>query len=323
MLWRCWLGGRKGIRSVKNWVVACWRGYLSGTRCRLAYRPADATATHVSWFSEIQIGFTFLVPAHPGSPRQRAVKRMWVCGSGKTAYAYDHWRLTFESVPGRFRIAALHRCCMLYNAVCAIVGNSCPRSGWWDCRRRSWDATGADSDCWRHGRVIRHCDSSCWQPLQGHRTRNYRFDVKYCACVCKLLYYWHCPHSVSNVYQGLCNGQVSSPSLSHLSTTAAACSGFAAVGPAAGDIDGFMHGASIQYNTIQNLSSDETACSWLTVPIVSLSLHIHSSLAVSSKCEQCRVYSNVGNFNSDLFLMMSITWPVLMLIVVLNTFQYW
>jgi len=29
----------------------------------------------VSCFSEIQIGFTFLVPAHPGSPRRTAVKR--------------------------------------------------------------------------------------------------------------------------------------------------------------------------------------------------------------------------------------------------------
>ena len=33
----------------------------------------------VSCFSEIQIGFTFLVPAHPGSPGQRAVKRMYAC----------------------------------------------------------------------------------------------------------------------------------------------------------------------------------------------------------------------------------------------------
>ena len=32
----------------------------------------------VSCFSKIQIGFAFLVPAHPGSPGQRAVKR--VCG---------------------------------------------------------------------------------------------------------------------------------------------------------------------------------------------------------------------------------------------------
>ena len=46
VLWRCWLGGSKGIRPVKNWVVGCWHGYLSGARCRLAYGPADATATH-------------------------------------------------------------------------------------------------------------------------------------------------------------------------------------------------------------------------------------------------------------------------------------
>ena len=32
----------------------------------------------VSCFSKVQIGFTFLVPAHPGSPGQRAVKRMCV-----------------------------------------------------------------------------------------------------------------------------------------------------------------------------------------------------------------------------------------------------
>jgi len=30
-------------------------------------------------FSKIQIGCTFLVPAHPGSPGQRAVKRVCVC----------------------------------------------------------------------------------------------------------------------------------------------------------------------------------------------------------------------------------------------------
>ena len=27
-------------------VVGCWHGCLSGTRCRLAYGPVDATATH-------------------------------------------------------------------------------------------------------------------------------------------------------------------------------------------------------------------------------------------------------------------------------------
>ena len=33
----------------------------------------------ISCFSKIQIGFTFLVPAHPGSPGQRAVKLLCVC----------------------------------------------------------------------------------------------------------------------------------------------------------------------------------------------------------------------------------------------------
>jgi len=33
----------------------------------------------VSCFSKIQIGFAFLVPAYPGSPGQRAFKRVCVC----------------------------------------------------------------------------------------------------------------------------------------------------------------------------------------------------------------------------------------------------
>jgi len=33
----------------------------------------------VSCFSKIHIGLTFLVPAHPGSPGKRAVKRVCVC----------------------------------------------------------------------------------------------------------------------------------------------------------------------------------------------------------------------------------------------------
>ena len=32
-----------------------------------------------SCFSKIQMGFTFLVPADPGSPRKRAVKWVYVC----------------------------------------------------------------------------------------------------------------------------------------------------------------------------------------------------------------------------------------------------
>ena len=40
------VGRQEGHLACKNWVVGCWRDYLSGARCRLAYGPADATATH-------------------------------------------------------------------------------------------------------------------------------------------------------------------------------------------------------------------------------------------------------------------------------------
>ena len=40
------VGWQEGRPACKNRVVGCWRGYLSGERCRLAYGPDDATATH-------------------------------------------------------------------------------------------------------------------------------------------------------------------------------------------------------------------------------------------------------------------------------------
>jgi len=40
------VGWQEGYPACKNGVVGCWIGYLSGARCRLAYGPADATATH-------------------------------------------------------------------------------------------------------------------------------------------------------------------------------------------------------------------------------------------------------------------------------------
>ena len=47
----------------------------------------------VSCFSKIQIGFTFLIPAYPGSPGQRAIKRVCVCKLYtlfKNTYRYVH-----------------------------------------------------------------------------------------------------------------------------------------------------------------------------------------------------------------------------------------
>ena len=60
------------IPACKKRVAGDQHGYLTGARCRFAYDPADPTATHCLLLQEIQIGFgfTFLVPAHLGSPGQ-------------------------------------------------------------------------------------------------------------------------------------------------------------------------------------------------------------------------------------------------------------
>jgi len=79
VLWRCWLGSRKGIRPVKTewWgagVDICLERDAVLHMAKLMPLPLT-----VSCFSKIQIGFTFLVPAHPGSPGKRDVKRVCVC----------------------------------------------------------------------------------------------------------------------------------------------------------------------------------------------------------------------------------------------------
>ena len=79
VLLRCWLGGRKGIRPVKKleWlgagVVTCLDRGADLHMAQLMPLPLT-----VSCFSKIQIGFTFLVSAYPGSPGKSAVKRVCV-----------------------------------------------------------------------------------------------------------------------------------------------------------------------------------------------------------------------------------------------------
>jgi len=62
------VGWQEGHLACKKLSGGGWCGYLSGVRCRFAYGPADATATHCLCFSKFQIGFTFLIPAHPVNP---------------------------------------------------------------------------------------------------------------------------------------------------------------------------------------------------------------------------------------------------------------
>jgi len=71
------LGGRKGIRPVKNkwWgtgVVICLE---QGADLHMAQQPQLMPLPLTgSCSSKIQIGFTFLVPAYPGCPGKEAVK---------------------------------------------------------------------------------------------------------------------------------------------------------------------------------------------------------------------------------------------------------
>ena len=75
----CWLGGRKGSRPAKTewWGAGMVISMERGADLHMAQLiPLPLT---VSCFSKIEIGFTSLVPAYPGRPRKRAVKRVRVC----------------------------------------------------------------------------------------------------------------------------------------------------------------------------------------------------------------------------------------------------
>ena len=73
-----WAAGRaSGLKKTEWWgagVVVCLE---QGADLHMAQlMPLPLT---VCCFTKIQIGFTFLVPAHLGSPGKRAVKRVHVC----------------------------------------------------------------------------------------------------------------------------------------------------------------------------------------------------------------------------------------------------
>jgi len=111
VLWHCWLDGMNGIRLVKNWVVGCWHGYLSGARCRLAYSPLMPLPLTVSCSSKIQIGFTFLVPAHLGSPGKRAVKRVCVCVCVRPTVSSSRLMMPLDYIEAHSSLLTVPRVC--------------------------------------------------------------------------------------------------------------------------------------------------------------------------------------------------------------------
>jgi len=94
VLWRCWLRSRKGIRPVEWWdagMVICLERGADLHTAQLMPLPLT-----VSCFSKIQIGFIFLVPAPPGRPGKRAVKRVCVCVCVYQVMSVVHWKLTVQ-----------------------------------------------------------------------------------------------------------------------------------------------------------------------------------------------------------------------------------
>jgi len=73
-----WAAGRaSSLIKTERWgagVVVCLEQDANLHMAQLMPLPLSG-----SCFSKIQIGFTFLVPAHLGSPGKRAVKRACVC----------------------------------------------------------------------------------------------------------------------------------------------------------------------------------------------------------------------------------------------------
>jgi len=73
-----WVAGRaSGLLKTEWWgagVVICLERGADFHMAQLMPLPLT-----ISCFSKIQIGFTFLVPAHPGSPGERAIKCVCVC----------------------------------------------------------------------------------------------------------------------------------------------------------------------------------------------------------------------------------------------------
>ena len=109
------LGSRKGIQPVKNWAVECRRSHLSGARCRLAYGPDDATATHyASVKSRLVLPFWYRL-TWVGPDKGSVNVRACVCITFSNCWHCLHsvqWRVNVcPSVPSDHHILLQQVCC--------------------------------------------------------------------------------------------------------------------------------------------------------------------------------------------------------------------
>ena len=107
---------QEGHPACENWVVGCWCCYLSGARCRLAYGPADAIATHslASVKSRLVLPFwyrlTRVVPDK--GPLNRCkhwwANSLWALFSHLTTAAFRTFTLPRQQQANRCNFHSLH-----------------------------------------------------------------------------------------------------------------------------------------------------------------------------------------------------------------------
>ena len=110
MLWRCWLGGRKGIWPVKTeyWVAGVVICLERGADLHIArLMPLPLT---VSCFSKIEIGFTFLVPAHLVVPEKGPL-------NGCVLAAYFLGNISAKNCQNRYFIVNVIACELFWDTV--------------------------------------------------------------------------------------------------------------------------------------------------------------------------------------------------------------
>jgi len=126
----------------------------------------------VSCFTKIQIGFTFLVLGHPGSPGQRAVKRVCVCVHGNNAKHKLHrhtkqnncWYLYAHDQQPRHPAMDLMEVGCHYQLECRQkdAGMSC-WGKWSKASGRSWRST------WCTGCTSHRCGCHCHSHSETHQ----------------------------------------------------------------------------------------------------------------------------------------------------------
>ena len=115
----------------------------------------------VSCFSKIQICFSFLVPAHPGSPEQRAVKLVCVC-----AHTDRHRKIQTEDT-----INQLSRLqCNTLRRPLLLVRNTCCRNAVVVLTRQVHEA--ARSDVVRRSDLWLRVDVPCQRGRRGRQMKD-------------------------------------------------------------------------------------------------------------------------------------------------------